>query len=304
MLSGMVLYHVYHRKIVRHPGTWRGFFFIRILRLCPVHLLCLLLVPLCVKYSTGTWLPADCNGLTLAALFGQISLLNGIVPGGNCSLNPPSWSISIQLFTGSLLVILSCLSRASAPLVALVAASLGYYWQISVSDGVLHHHLPLRAGIFRCLYCMPVGIMAYQIISHYSNRLTEYEGCVNPVACFGLILLCLTIANCPLSLPEYLWLTPVVALTIMVISTQDIRAISFLSGRPLMILGERAYSLYLLHMPVIYALLKFKSDGLINQILLTILTLILCIIIARFTVAYIEKPCLRFAKSRLAWEKG
>src|SRR5476651_2583009 len=111
ILSGIVLYEVYHDKIKNSKLSFFNFVTIRTLRLYPMHLLGVILVPLCLYISGGIFYPDWIGNVTVFNLVGDALLMNYINVGFTLVSNQPSWSISIEFFFGVWIAFLSCKIR-------------------------------------------------------------------------------------------------------------------------------------------------------------------------------------------------
>lgn len=75
----------------------------------------------------------------------------------------------------------------------------------------------------------------------------------------------------------------------------------FLNYRILIFIGSISYPLYLIHQNIGYVIIRNLYEmGLTNQFLIVLIPLITCILTATIITYYVEKPIMRFLKSKLA----
>jgi peptidoglycan/LPS O-acetylase OafA/YrhL len=307
VLSGFVLMFAYFRRpnfsLDRYARA-------RIARIAPSYVLALLIT---IFYVYG-YRFIDYTAVALHALF-----LQAWFPAYALSLNPPAWSISTEvLFYLSFPLVILWLRRAR-PRVSLVLAAALIFWVITQwgltrllnaesLEGLawphtLVHHFPLS---HLCSFLLGVagGYLVLKLPRNY--RLTGWKSIGILALVFGVVLL--TLAN--KSSLEYVGMTllplessllsPVFFLFILVISLSDNRVTRMLSVKPLVVLGEASYAVYILQAPLhhVYELnlaarLPLSED---NHFYLFAAGLVAVSIIVYYLL---ERPVSRWAKRPL-----
>ena len=72
--------------------------------------------------------------------------------------------------------------------------------------------------------------------------------------------------------------------------------ISLLESKPFIYLGRVSYSIYLMHTPIIYLILYFKSDDFNFNILFAVISVIATVIVSSLTFRFIERPLVKIGK--------
>ena len=237
LLSGFVLAGAYGDKVLTLTGYLR-FAVKRVRRLVPLHLVVLAIVAP-VMATFGSW-PGTRQLVIEAAL---IHRLPGVMTSNN-AFNGPDWSISTELLVNLLLMplIVATMLRGTN-WITKAAMSVLYavlVWICLSTDGTLDHSsanswLP----ILRCFCEFSIGTALY--------RWREWGARISEVGA-----LTLTIVAAIGRLSDAL-MVPLFAVTILSISAEAGFASRLLRWRPLHWLGEISFSVYLVHLPVLYA---------------------------------------------------
>jgi peptidoglycan/LPS O-acetylase OafA/YrhL len=227
VISGCIFSHVYLTD-GRMNASLRSFAAARIARLYPLHLVTLLFAALVLFTGMPATVKTDTNDVwhfLLNILMLQESGLNA-----GFSFNFPAWSISVEVICYAVFFLIAAsLSRALMPLA--IALTVGAALQTNseltsvehISRGICGFFAGVLAYRFRSMHLMlPITLIAAGIF--LIPDVTEYsEG-----ALFSLTLW-----------PGLVMLAP---------------RMKFLNSPPLVWLGDRSYSLYLVHAPVYWAI--------------------------------------------------
>lgn len=293
MLSGIVLYHNYGADIKNGNFNLRSFFLVRMFRLYPMHIFTTLLVPVFFTLSINAIYPEWIGNVTPLNLFGDLTLLSSLGLGFHLLTNGPSWSISVELFVGTLITFLCCRYK-KAPLALIIYAIL---LSLCVNFDVTGINLPniplMTSGIIRCIFCMGAGILCYQWVHKYPLIFSRMSLLISVS---GLILIFITIVFLKLSVAEYFILSFFFALSINLLTKESLSALRILDAGLFKWLGQRSFSIYLLHTPVIFLMIRMQNNDIHHNIILSLACLGITMMLSEFSFNYIEKPFIRFSK--------
>lgn len=312
VLSGFILAHNYHQVDFAKPGALYRYAIARLSRIYPVYVLSLLAGVPFLLISLGKMTPGVMKTMAASSLLVAPLGLQAWFPGTACSLNCPSWSISVEAFfylmlpfllapimrnpPKGLLATLSCWLAATALYV--------WVWAIVSTQGSVLFSQP-----------SPTQEIAAQWIKYFPpGRLPEF--------CLGIVL-CALWKRKPQRFNSSLMLCAfLVVATILVTQTQNIPEIAMHNGlsavawAPLILaaasmkggvlswpicefLGRISFSLYLLHLPIFSAVLAFDNRALGRMLvtqhptLLIVLTAALAIVCSAVVFAWVEEPMRR-----------
>lgn len=296
ILSGIVLYHSYREKVSSGKMGAGEFFVVRIFRLYPLHLVAVVLVPISLFISTGSFFPEWLGKITPWNLIGDLTLTNSLGVGFIPKTNIPSWSISVELFAGTLVLLLSFLHRVVPWITAVIGLLLCLNFHIDVK-GASQASMPLLSdGVIRCILSVSLGICAYQIAMSKAEWIKKNEGLVGK-GIFAIFMLSLIILfGMNISLNAYLLFTPIVAISIAALPLVECDTKNFLESDKLVFLGKISFSLYLIHTPVVYSMLWMKGESMNLNILAATFSVGLACAISVLTLKYIELPCYDYGK--------
>jgi peptidoglycan/LPS O-acetylase OafA/YrhL len=311
VLSGFILAHNYHQVDFAKPGAIFRYVLARFSRIYPVYLLSLLAgMPFLLvsfgKVTSGVTTTMAASSL-LVAPFG----LQAWFPGTACSLNCPSWSISVEAFFYLMLPFLlapimrtplkSLLATLSCWLVA--TAVYMWVWAIISPQGSVLLSQP-----------SPTQEIAAQWIKYFPpGRLPEF--------CLGLVLYPLWKRQ-PQRFNSSSMLCVFLVVATILTQTPNIPDIALHNGlsavawAPLILgaasmkggvlslpicefLGRISFSLYLLHLPIFSAVLAFENRTLGRMLvtqhptMLIVLTAALAIVCSAVVFVWVEEPMRR-----------
>ncbi len=238
VVSGFVFSHVYLRDGAMRPDVGLGSFAkARFARLYPLHLATLLIIVAILAAGTpmgAEGKPNDIWHFVLNLLMLQHSGLNE-----GMSFNGPTWSVSVEIFCYIAFYIAAVAGRSFLPVFALCAVLTGAL----IADYSNPTAFYLGRGF--------AGFFAGYFLWRYQERLLRGHWVIYLlIAAIGLMFH-------PVGISYGVWLsfTAWPALLLWALKTGQ------LSQRPFGWLGDRSYSIYLLHIPVYYAVNLFLFGG-------------------------------------------
>lgn len=285
-MSGVVLYHAYSNRVIR-LSDYLKFAYVRFFRLWPVHIVTMLLTLFVLYVGLGNPIPkwTKINGLSDILLDSTLTSALGIFgPGG--SINQPAWSISIELWIGSLLMMLAFL-RWYLLLPVLVFSSMQFLSNhIGSSEAGYKVYDGLSSGVWRCLISMSVGVVSYILflsLKGFSNK--KLSSFISSVAV--VLIFVVTMGYHPQGL-EYLIFVFVIGFGLVWLGDSKGWLIDILESEPIKKLGAYSFSLYLIHTPVIYIFVPIKTNGLYG-ILMAHISIVISVVISRYVYLNIEQ---------------
>ncbi|MCG5239652.1 acyltransferase family protein [Azospirillum doebereinerae] len=261
VLSGFVITHAYGRRLT-DLAALTGYAIRRFGRLWPLHAVTLgvfVLIELC-KLLAGqglgiTFGTPPFTGITAAeAIPTNLALIHALGVHDNNTWNGPSWSISTEFYVCLLFGLLVLTARRHLAILAAVIA-LGGWLAVAILSprymGATYDY-----GFFRCL----CGFFLGHLVHRVHLAVTEWPGFrqtafrVLPlleVAGVGLLI-------AGLSVPDLeaggLASPPAFAAIVLIFSFEAGPLSRLLSSAPARWLGTRSYSIYMVHMIVVFVL--------------------------------------------------
>jgi len=294
ILSGIVLYHNYHEAISLKMISLKDFFLIRMFRLYPMHIFCFLLVPFFFSLSIGQPYPDWIGKVTPLELFGDLTLLNALGLGFHVLTNGPAWSVSVELFAGTLIAWFSCLHQKCSLLLMIAAIIIICFINFDPT-GITNPAIPfMTSGVIRCLFCMSAGIFFYRVLCEKRIKFIRNIKITNTIMITGLIAMPIIIIHLHLSILSWTAFSLYCAMTINLLPSSSFPVLAFLETPFFKWLGARSFSLYLLHTPVIFLLIRMQTDDTKHNILLAWAAIFIALMLSEFTSKFIEKPFTRF----------
>lgn len=322
VLSGFILAHNYHQVDFAKPGALYRYGLARFSRIYPVYLLSLLAGTPFLLASLGKVVPGVTTTMAASSLLVSPFALQAWFPGTACSLNCPSWSISVEAFFYLMLpFLLTAIMRN--PLKELLTTL--SYWFVATAAYMWVWAIVSPHGSVLLSQPSPTQEIAAQWIKYFPpGRLPEF--------CLGIVLYALWKEQPQRYSPGSMICVFLVAATILVTQTSNIAEIALHNGLsalawgPLILgaasmkggalslptcefLGRISYSLYLLHLPILSAVLAFDNRAL-GQMLMTqhptiliVLTAGLAIVCSAIVFIWIEEPMRRKISSALGGQR-
>ncbi|TDK66526.1 acyltransferase [Sapientia aquatica] len=293
VLSGFVMgISYYHKKEVVAKTYWWA----RVSRIMPVYLLALFL--------TIVFLYLQREKVDIIAAGLDIVLLQSWLTPYPIKLNSPGWSLSAEMFfyfsfpfilkaisqnkvSTSRLFIISIIIWLATQIVLSVALTMGYYTGFpSTSHDLIFYFPPSHF----CSFLLGVSGGVWFIRNH-TKISAKFSVAVLPIS-IGLLWFLLTY---PYLIERYVgfklafsssFLSPFFLIFIIALSVVKHNSINLLKARPLILLGEASYSIYILQLPIHQFYYRY-FDGLRNNYpvvdfycyLILLITLSICLFV-------------------------
>lgn len=288
MLSGFILCYAYAGN--DKPIRWDAFAAARMARVVPLTAASLLF---CIAIDAYSWFANDIwsPNLSFSKIALNLTLLQGVF--GNAvenSINPPSWSISVELMLYA--TVFPVLSQVTVRrfwwlmICALMATGLVLCYDRDVIARDAHW---LLRGVFG--FSTGFAICRLDLVK-YSSQAWSWIGFT---AC-SLMLILLATERHLVSL-----MIPLLILILIASSSNRILFSKFLSIPPLHWLGERSFSIYLIHHPLIilfHRLILYPSkigEAFPSSVVVTTYSIVLVATLIGSEISYrcFEMPCRR-----------
>jgi peptidoglycan/LPS O-acetylase OafA/YrhL len=313
VLSGFIMFYNYASLA---SGSQLGRFMgLRFFRLYPLHaaMLLVFLAYECVQWALGQYVHLTFNTPPFSENNAQTFLLNVLLLNGvglsaeQPTFNGPSWSICAEFWTYllfGLFVLAGSRSRLRLGLSFAVAAGLALGFLL------LHWSMPNLTrhpdnGFVRCVFSFFLGALVSLLWPAPQVRPAE-PSAVGGAIQFGATLLALVlVANAPSANRLLEFAVPFAFALLIFCYTRWPRTwlISLAVRRPLLWLGERSYSIYMVHMVVLLVIEAFLrlvlhkplidgniqiSRGFASGVLVFYVALLLCV--SELSYRLIERP--------------
>jgi len=312
ILSGFVLAYRYRDECRRlNQRVYWDFVWHRIARIWPLHLLTLIGALLYLGYKYGI------SYLAPSAVMANLFLVHGWGRYFPPPLNFPSWSLSDEWGAYLLLPLyLFAVGRVRSGIVhwlLLVTMFGGLVWYATAFGQGTLDQLRERGGLERCLFQVAMGVSLFQLHDQFQrqkkapNRTTIAKLFDATAALiFASIFIVFTYTK------DDLYFVPLAGALIFCLSLADGPFSRFLSLRPMVLLGEISFSIYMLHAFVLWFFqdipATFKAKlGLKMGALLLVSELVLVLALSYFSFRFIEQPAhriliraARFGRRRIA----
>lgn len=305
LLSGFVLAHVYSDAAERKGfAFFRSFMRARVARIYPLHLFVLALfvaMAFAVRgihyVQDGAYYPLPLTGArSLEALVANVLMLQG-VQAGELSWNYPTWSISVE-FAAYLMfpLVIGLLWRISGrSLFAAALAALATVWALAyVAGGDMNQWDGLTA-LWRCLPQFFLGCICYRVYR---------QGLIDARAWAGLVF----VAALLMLYFDYCDIVVVTLFPLVILCAVSARGVSgrILNARPVVLLGEISFSIYLVHGLVQHATTHALNALALDQTEFSVahswaalaLMLLTVFVVSIASYRFFEKPMRRWLNER------
>ena len=271
ILSGFVLM----RSFIRRPVSLRGYWEKRVLRLAPLFLLTTAVL-LMIRPGAWSWSTVLANLLMIQSLLG--------LP----SINFPGWSIPFELFFPAVLLLLHRALRGMRPttlvlmLTGILLASAIVAYELSaraVADGTL---AAMRAGL---------GLSAGGLLYLVLEKQTCFRGASRSLtyAAMACVFAIMAVSGVR---PEAALLFPFAAVAAVWFGSHTN---GLFSRGAFQELGRSSYSIYLWHIPILYAARELTSEYTVRGIAAKALLVSIILLVSFLTYRGIELPGIRLA---------
>ncbi|GAB4039120.1 acyltransferase family protein [Spirosoma jeollabukense] len=270
LLSGFIMVHVYGHSFsaISNLHLFKRFMWARFARIYPLHLfsfLCMVSFYFWYK-ATNTLTAFDHQLYNLNAIPTNLFLIHGLGVHTFLSWNAPSWSISTEWWMYVLFPLLMLFFQKTTP-----GKRLGMLWFIIAGYLFISYYLhPLSMakspypdltrvnsidvtydyGFVRCFFGFLFGMLIYDL---YKIKWL-YATLKSSLLWMGLVALIFITLS--IHIPDMI--TVLLFAAIVLMSAYNSGAANVLLNlRPLVWLGDISYSLYLMHLPIMYFLLIY-----------------------------------------------
>jgi peptidoglycan/LPS O-acetylase OafA/YrhL len=250
VLSGFVIASSYGDRL-RNGFSITRFMFLRLGRLYPLHLFVLALY-LCIAFFH----PSD--GYSVRNFWITALLLQAFSDGNLGNWNPPSWSISAELWT-YLIFALIC-QYSGRFLIWLLAAFIIFTPPMLWFTSDRYLDVCFQGALLRCLFGFSLGALAFMLwdsrsVAALSRKVFTIVEFI--AACASLLI----VSNAGAGPLSFLC-PPVFMVTVLIFAQEGGAVSSLLRTRPLEALGALSYSIYMTHMFVQARLLNLIGAAL------------------------------------------
>lgn len=267
LLSGYILTYVYFSKLQHfNIGAIKKFYFARIAKLFPVHILTFIIaVPLYLS-SAQLLFPEHTTFKVIGAALSNLTLVQAWFPsnGVHFSFNGVAWSISVELFYYALfpLLVLFIARYRSFLTIKRIVILMAILWivvtvmfstQESYVDDWKLYIFPL-ARLIDFVMGILLGLILIQVKqSRKAQKLIERTKFTRiEVLSFAAVIGAVVISPLlPQSLRFGLWMMPFLVCMIFIFSMQQGLVSKLLLYKPFVFLGEISFSFYMIHQLVI-----------------------------------------------------
>lgn len=298
VLSGWVLAHNYREAFRKGEVSWIRFLGLRLARIYPVHLATLAAVGVLVAGATLSGHSVG-GAYSFKALIAQLLLMQAWIPGVIMSWNYPAWSISSEWFAYLLFPLATrfdfLFGSFHRALATTVFATIGTVMVIIAWKPLPVYELALVVP------CFLAGMGVQGLLSKEPRF-----GPQAPVA--ATVLLGTMVASCFISnytLREFLMASIPTAIVYLLAGRGIAKVGVVWESRPVRVLGETSYSLYMVHSVVekvlsqLFPPQEFASSGLGLRLLLTTLWVLATIFATWGCYTLVERPARKFMRRLL-----
>ncbi|MGH6987538.1 MAG: acyltransferase family protein [Caulobacteraceae bacterium] len=247
VLSGFILCHVYLPAFGEKRFSYRDFLWARVARIYPVHLATLLGIGVLAAGAAVAGFRDGGGVLIWRSLPAQLTLTQAWGLGAAGGWNHPSWSISAEWFAYLAFpaFAFAAWKLRGRPRLA-VALALGFAalfeWTFGAFAGFPLTEATVAWGALRIVPCFALGCAVWIAWSAAPPK--------SPLAAAGALFLALAALPVLFDLhaPDWSAIAPF-GLLIFALAAFSSSGSRFLSSRPLILLGEASYSLYMVCIP-------------------------------------------------------
>ncbi|WP_022682461.1 acyltransferase family protein [Sphingobium bisphenolivorans] len=300
ILSGFVLSHVYGPAMRQGTFSFGAFLWHRIARVYPLYLAAT------VAILAMEWLRARDAGVDAGTILSNMVMLQSL--GNWPSIDPPAWSVSVELLAYLLFPLLAmlCLKGRAALASAAGMLSLAAILTLTLLASLHRIGAPVSRGpldlfyspytILRCLAGFTIGQLIWRVHDNARlSRLTSRNAVQALVATLGLAMMSVQGS-------DFLVYLALIALMLCLSAEQGMLTRLFAS-RPVYFLGRLSFPIYLTHFKAIGLLLaingRLLAMGMPRAIgapvaLLSSALIVICL--SWMLHDWLERPCRRWLR--------
>jgi peptidoglycan/LPS O-acetylase OafA/YrhL len=228
-----------------------------------------------------------------AESFSTITMTHGMGLFDRLILNTPSWSISTEFYTYFLFAILCLLLAGRIRLTAFALISTIGLAMSVIASVTLHDclrqggclSLTYDFGFTRTVFSFFLGALTYHAsrTMRFNSNALQTAGAVALAVVFSLVD----------AHPAVAFSFPVIfALLILSLCADNGWLARILTRKPFQVLGERSYSIYLMHMPLVlfFENIAKRANGVLASAVVLVLYAAVLIIVSGWTYRFIEDP--------------
>jgi peptidoglycan/LPS O-acetylase OafA/YrhL len=307
VLSGFVICSAYSSRM-NTARDFRSFFIRRIGRLFPLLVFSTLFFVLAanaivlaknVAYSLGYASVLNNPGAreylvpSASEIISTLTLTQGMGVFDRLILNTPSWSISTEFYTYVLFAAVCLLLAGRSRLIAFAVLGLAGF-MVSVWASLRIHDCLQQGGCMsltydfgfpRTVFSFFLGALAYHAscVMQFDFRMLQVPGLLALAILFSL----------QDAFPAVAFAFPLV-FTVLILSVRSDQGFlaRLFNLKPFQVLGQRSYSIYLMHMPLLlfFENIARRVDGIMLGIAVLVVFVIVLVVVSGWTYKYIEDP--------------
>lgn len=316
LLSGFIMMHVYSQSFENGiRGNFKKFMRSRFARIYPLHIFSFLcMVAFYFWYRANfTLYPSDYNTFSLNGIWTNLLLIQSMHVSDTLPWNSASWSISVEwwmyiVFPFLLIPFRKITDRKK--ILIFFSVIIGYLFTIyylypisSLTNGTLDPSIKSSLdvtydfGFVRCFFGFLFGMLLYELYrADWGRKYLDKN--------FAWILtMILIITVMAISTPDFVPIILFAALILVSVYAEGIGK-RFFNLKPLIYLGDISYSIYLMHLPIMFFLInylkvkKFPHIQLENLAwstawLYALIYLAIVVLVSSLTYRFIEVPMRR-----------
>jgi peptidoglycan/LPS O-acetylase OafA/YrhL len=313
VLSGFVMCAAYAGKLATADDLW-SFLIRRTGRLLPLLIYStvifvlladgiVLAKKLAVAHGYGSYLnnPGALQYMTFTGkeLLATVTMTHSLGIFDHLILNTPSWSISTEFYTyiifaGTCLLLAGRNRLAAFGIISMAAFLVSIWASVNVHGCVAAGHsclaLTYDLGLLRCMASFFLGALVF----YFSRRVSVKPATLQWISCAGLLGLFVLVDTAPAAAFA---IPPAFALVILALSQDTGPFANPLKVTFFQMLGQRSYSIYLMHMPLLLIFENFskRANSVWSMIAIAIAYVITLVVVSGWTYRLIENPFrLRF----------
>lgn len=228
-----------------------------------------------------------------AEIFSTLTFTHGMGVFDDLILNTPSWSISTEFYTYLLFAALCLLLNGRMRLAAFCVLSvIGFL--VSVGASVNMHDclsqggclsLTYDFGFARTIYSFFLGAFAY-----HASRVVRFNPNILQLTGVAVLTVLLSLVD---AFPAVAFALPITfALLILSVHSDTGWLADIFNTDPFQVLGQRSYSIYLMHMPLIlfFENIAKRVDGGFSSAIVLLIYAAVLVLVSGWTYRFIEDP--------------